>query len=233
MSGPFMVLRDAGHPRVDAEECALLDAAHCRTMFCNSHWYRDLILAHRRPPNHAPVVVWPAPIDPWPPDPRPARWDLLIYAKNGFDAVLVDRLRRTYPRSVVLRYGAYKREDLHDVASRSRACAYLADCDHGPLALEEILLAGCPTVGVPTGAPFIESGINGFLVSRLPAEDGGRASFADYVRHLDRARDLDRPTVREDAATRFDTTRIATRVITALDTARTSHSERQGDFTTR
>ena len=26
-------------------------------------------------------------------------------------------------------------------------CAYLADDDHGPLALQEILLAGCPTVG--------------------------------------------------------------------------------------
>ena len=47
-------------------------------------------------------------------------------------------------------------------------CAYLADDDHGPLALQEILLAGCPTVGVRTGAAFVRYGATGFVVDRLP-----------------------------------------------------------------
>jgi hypothetical protein len=43
-------------------------------------------------------------------------------------------------------------DDPFEAARRLRACADLADDDHGPLALQEILLAGCPTVGVRTGA---------------------------------------------------------------------------------
>jgi hypothetical protein len=68
----------------------------------------------------------------------------------------------------VLNYGQYKREQLFEAARRSRACAYLADDDHGPLALQEILLAGCPVVGVRTGAPFIHDGIPGVFVDCLP-----------------------------------------------------------------
>ena len=33
-----------------------------------------------------------------------------------------------------------------------------ADDDHGPLAVQEILLAGCPVVGVRTGAAFVRDG---------------------------------------------------------------------------
>ena len=51
---------------------------------------------------------------------------------------------------------------------RSRVCAYLADDDHGPLALQEILLAGCTTVGVRTGASFVRTGETGVVVDRLP-----------------------------------------------------------------
>jgi hypothetical protein len=65
-------------------------------------------------------------------------------------------------------YGKYRREQLFKSARRSRACAYLADDDHGPLALQEILLAGCPTVGVRTGAAFVRDGVTGVLVERLP-----------------------------------------------------------------
>jgi hypothetical protein len=57
---------------------------------------------------------------------------------------------------------------LFEAARRSRACAYLADDDHGPLALQEILLDGCPTVGVRTGASFVRDGVTGFVVERLP-----------------------------------------------------------------
>ncbi len=40
--------------------------------------------------------------------------------------------------------------------------------DHGPLSLQEILLAGCPTVGVRTGASFVRRGETGIFVNRLP-----------------------------------------------------------------
>jgi hypothetical protein len=53
-------------------------------------------------------------------------------------------------------------------APYSRVCAYLADDDHGPLALQKILLAGCPTVGVRTGAAFVRTGETGIVVDRLP-----------------------------------------------------------------
>ena len=63
--------------------------------------------------------------------------------------------------AVVLQRPAYRRVELFEAACRSRACAYLADDDHGPLALQEILLAGCPTVGVRTGASFVRHGETG------------------------------------------------------------------------
>jgi hypothetical protein len=59
--------------------------------------------------------------------------------------------------------GPYRREKLFKAARRTRAFAYLADDDHWPLALQEILLAGCPTVGVPTGMAFVRDGITGVL----------------------------------------------------------------------
>jgi hypothetical protein len=73
---------------------------------------------------------------------------LLIYAKNGHRSMLLEHLAELYPRHIQIHYGQYQREELSEAARRSPACAYLADDDHGPLALQEILLAGCPTVGV-------------------------------------------------------------------------------------
>ncbi len=168
VQGPNMLFTYSGSPRIDREECALLDAANCRTMFCHSEWYRDLIAKHRGPANQAPIVLWPYPIDPWPGEPLPAEYDLLLYAKNGHRPGLLEHLRETFPRHVVLHYGQYQREQLFDAARRSRACAYLADDDHGPLALQEIMLAGCPVVGVPTGASLVRNMQTGILVKRLP-----------------------------------------------------------------
>ena len=74
---------------------------------------------------------------------------------------------RRWPASVRVRYGKYRRERLIELARRSRACVYLSDCDRGPLALAEILLAGCPAVGVPCGAPWIGSGQTGVQVQTL------------------------------------------------------------------
>ena len=90
------------------------------------------------------------------------------YSPTPHHAVLLKHLAELFPRHIQIHYGQYQRAQLFEAARRSRACAYLADDDHGPLALQEILLAGCPTVGVRTGASFVKSGETGVLVDRLP-----------------------------------------------------------------
>ena len=133
---------------------------------------------------------------------------------------------RGVPRHVVLHYGQYKREQLFEAARRSRTCAYLADDDHGPLALQEILLAGCPVVGVRTGAPFIQDGVTGIFVDRLPPgakcvkNDADEAALATFVEGIQRIQQTDRRSVRAGAGEVFGTEPIAGPIIEALATAR-------------
>jgi hypothetical protein len=226
VQGPNMLFTHSGSPRIDAEECALLDAKNCRAMFCHSEWYRDLIAKHRGPTNASPIHLWPYPIDPWPGEPLPAEHDLLIYAKNGHRPGLLEHLAELYPRHVQIHYGQYRREQLYDAARKSRACAYLADDDHGPLALQEILLAGCPVVGVRTGAAFVQHGATGMLVDRLPpgrsciSSDADHAVLASFVSAIAAAMALDRAVVRDAATEAFATERVADRVIGLLANAR-------------
>jgi hypothetical protein len=100
-----------------------------------------------------------------------------------------------------------------EAARRSRARAYLADNDHGPLALQEILLAGCPTVGVRTGISFVRPGETGVVVDRLPpgrqcaeSADDVRA-LAVFMEAIEEALALDRHIVRDRAAKQFDNDR--------------------------
>lgn len=192
-------------------------------MFCHSEWYRDLITKHRGPANQSPIVLLPYPIDPWPGEPLPDEYDLLIYAKNGHRPQLLEHLAELYPRHIQIHYGQYKREQLFEAARRSRACAYLADDDHGPLALQEILLAGCPTVGVRTGASFVSEGVTGYVVERLPPgqqcveNDSDQIALAVYLDALARAQALDRTSVRAAAERDFSSDAIVERLIAAVD----------------
>lgn len=228
VQGPNMLFLNSATPRIDAEECALLDATNCREMFCHSEWYRDLIAKHRGPANQSPIVMWPYPIDPWPGEPLPDEYDLLIYAKNGHRPMLLEHLAELFPRHIQIHYGQYQREQLFEAARRSRACAYLADDDHGPLALQEILLAGCPTVGVNTGASFARTGETGVLVERLPPgqqcveTDEDNRALASFMEAIGWAQAMDRTDVRCRAAEDFDTRRIADRVLYALADSRTA-----------
>ena len=110
-------------------------------------------------------------------------------------------------------------------STRSRACAYLADDDHGPLALQEILLAGCPTVGVRTGASFVRTGETGVVVDRLPPgrqcaeSDEDVRALAVFMEAIEQASAMDRHSVRERAASEFDTDRIVDIIITAVNKA--------------
>jgi hypothetical protein len=226
VQGPNMLFTDSTCPRIDREECALLDASNCRAMFCHSEWYRDHIANHRAPTNQSPIILWPYPIDPWPREPLPDQYDLLIYAKNGHRPQLLEHLAELFPRHIQIHYGQYHREQLFEAARRSRACAYLADDDHGPLALQEILLAGCPTVGVRTGASFVTEGVTGYLVNRLPPgkacieSDADQLVLAVYLETIARTQALDRQTVSAAARIEFSTDRIVDQVISVLDLVR-------------
>jgi hypothetical protein len=226
VQGPNMLFTHSGSPRIDSEECALLDAANCRAMFCHSEWYRDLIRKHRGPANQSPIILWPYPIDPWPGEPLPDAYDLLIYAKNGHRPQLLEHLAEVFPRHIQIHYGQYHRDQLFEAARRSRACAYLADDDHGPLALQEILLAGCPTVGVHTGTSFVQHGLTGFLVERMPPgtacveTDTERALLQEYMDVIKRAQELNRAQVRQQASEAFGTEKTVDSLLNALANAR-------------
>lgn len=160
---------------------------------------------------------------PWPGEPLPDEHDLLIYAKNGHRPQLLEHLADAFPRHIQIHFGQYQREQLFEAARRSRACAYLADDDHGPLALQEILLAGCPTVGVRTGASFVRTGETGVVVSRLPpgqhcvkGEDD-EAALVEYMDALAQGHAIKRQHVRAQAADDFQTTSIIFQLVTRLE----------------
>ena len=226
VQGPNMLFTNSASPRIDREECALLDAPNCRAMFCHSEWYRDLIAKHRGPNNESEIVMWPYPIDPWPGGPLPDKYDLLIYAKNGNRPQLLEHLAELYTRHVQIHYGQYQREELFNAARRSRACAYLADDDHGPLALQEILLAGCPVVGVRTGIPFVSDGETGFQVARLPpgAECATTKDDAKCLKKIEStvqsALHINRYQVRSKAIAAFDSSSIVKTILDSLEKVR-------------
>ena len=135
-------------------------------------------------------------------------------------------MAEVFPRHIQIHYGRYRREELFEAARRSRACAYLADDDHGPLALQEILLAGCPTVGVRTGASFVRDGVTGYVVERLPP--GARCAETEvdrmclevYLDAIRRVQEMDCGQIREQAAEAFCTKKIVDGLMDALDTIR-------------
>jgi hypothetical protein len=104
----------------------------------------------------------------------------------------------------------------------------LADDAHGPLALQEILLAGCPTVGVRTGAAFVRTGQTGVVVDRLPpgqqcAEtDDDERDLAVFMDAIEEAQSLDRHGVRDRAAVGFNSDGIGDDIIIALNVLRAS-----------
>ncbi len=206
--GPNVLFANSREPCKLPAERVVCRAETCRLMFTESAWYRDLIEQHRGRMNVAPIVLWPYPIDPRPGGPLPPKFDLLIYAKSGYSAGLIASLQALYPRSALVLYGDYRRGHLFALARRSRACAYLSDDDRGPLALAEILLSGCPTIGLPNGAPFVCQGHTGISISRFDPQICSEAIRACH--------ELDRHAVAAAAADEFDTARIVHIVVTAL-----------------
>jgi hypothetical protein len=207
--GPNILFADSRHPcRIEAER-EICQAASCRLLFTESAWYRDLIEQYRGPANRAPTVVWPYPIDPRPGGPLAAEYDLLVYEKSGVCPEVVERLSRLWPRQVRVRYGRYRREKFFEAARRSRCGLYFSDDDRGPLALAELLLAGCPSIGIPRGAPFVEHGLTGILLDRFEPE-ACRLAVAQ-------CHQFDRQAVAAEACKQFDTPRIVTTIVQSLE----------------
>jgi glycosyltransferase involved in cell wall biosynthesis len=142
--------------------------------------------------------------------------------------MLLEHMAELFPRHIQIHYGQYQREELFEAARRSRACAYLADDDHGPLALQEILLAGCPAVGVRTGASFVRTGETGVVVDRLPPgqqcveTDDDERALGVFLDAIEQAQAMGRVDVRRRAAEEFESKRIAERVVRALSGVRES-----------
>lgn len=210
--GPNVLFENSRTPRKAPGERELCGARNCVLQFTESQWYRELISRNCHPPNFAPVVMWPYPIDPQPGPPLAVNYDLLIYEKSGVHPDTVTLLQNQYPRNRRIRYGKYKRQRLFDLARKSRCCAYLSDDDRGPLALAEIMLAGCPAVGVEGGAPWVVDGMTGY-----EAED---LTYTPLAAAIEKARLLDRDSVRAEALEKFDTDRTVTTILAALDNAR-------------
>lgn len=215
VAGPNVLFADSSQPRAKPYEREVCDAASCALLFTESSWYADLIAAHRGPANRAPIVLWPYPIAPLPPGPAPrADLDLLVYTKSGFACCTLVDFRRRWPRIKFLHYGQYRREQLWQAAARARCCAYLSDDDRGPLALAEIMLCGCPAVGVPRGAPWIEPGVTGYFAGSL--------GLADLLPAIEAAREIPREAVRAAAICRFDGRRTVATILDALDGVRSA-----------
>lgn len=219
--GPNILFGLSWKPGAGRGERQILESPRCRLLFTESDWYARLIDEHRRPMNTAPLVVWPYPIDPRPEGPLfHAKYDLLIYSKSG-PAGLAEGLARRFERSLLVRYGSFQRTELWEAARQSRACIYLSGDDRGPLALAEILLAGCPAIGIERGAPWIEAGRTGIRIDRLDLASIEAAA----VQILDG--DWSRDRVREIALERFDPQRVAGVVLNALDRARAAGNASQ------
>ena len=87
-------------------------------------------------------------------------------------------------------------------------------------------LASCPAVDVRTGAAFVQHGLTGYLVDRLPSgrqgianEDDERA-LVSFLTALEHAQAMDRQAVRSVAAEQFVTERIVDTILAALAACR-------------
>ena len=107
--------------------------------------------------------------------------------------------------------GSYPRED----------CSKPFD-DHGPLTLQEILLAGRPTVGVRTGASFVWHGETGIVGDRIPPgascvkRDADAAALAAFIESLEKAQTFNRQSLRQGAADQFRSDRILVQVASSI-----------------
>ena len=204
--GPNVLFASSANPGKGKYETALLDCDSCVMQFTESEWYAALIHRHCDR-NEAPIVLWRYPIDPQPAEPLPVEYDLLIYLKDMKLGREVIRARERWPNSNIVVYGHYQREAMIDLARRSRFAIYLSSDDRGPLALAEIMLSGCPTIGIPYGAPWIENHVSGISIPHW-----GLMNEAEQL-----VQTIDRNAVRAWALDAFSTAKTVEIIRSALE----------------
>jgi hypothetical protein len=208
--GPCVFFGNPDNPGNSEFEPQLLHSHHCQMMFTDSAWYAEWLLQFVGPDNQAPIVVWPFPISPLPKGPADERPHLLIYEKSGVNPALTGMLRSWFVPNITIVYGAHDRAGLAAAAQKSWACAYMSKIDRGPLALEEIMLSGCPAVGTAHGAPWVEDGITGYTV----ANNAGPSDWAVVLR---KCRELSAFRVRLRALERFSAQAVVPQVLKVLE----------------
>jgi hypothetical protein len=209
--GPNILFRNSRKPRSTAEEQGVCDGPGCLALVTESTWYAELIRDQLCQFNRAQILVWPYPVElPEPSDHcnDEERYDVLIYRKSGCDDATIESIWNRWPRCREIRYGSYRRQRLIDAAARSRVCFYCSDDDRGPLALAEILMTGCPAVGISRGAPWIVDGVNGYQCDRLD-NDGVLDALA-------RAMEVSRETAAMTAMEWFSPDRVAAQAVSLL-----------------
>jgi len=152
--GPNVFFKNSRIPGCDLYEMQLLKARNCLGIFTESLWYERLIRRFCESQD-VPIHRFSYPIWPEPHGPTDPQIDLLVYLKTMSLTPTASLLCDRWLKSYLIVYGHYQREELLAAARQSRVCAYLCSDDRGPLALAEILLAGCPAVGVECGAPWV------------------------------------------------------------------------------
>lgn len=99
--------------------------------------------------NHASIDVWPVGIDTnsWSPPSYRKTERVLIYLKNRSDNVLkgvIEELGKSQIPHEIIRYGAYKEEELHEACNRCKYCILLTNTESQGIAYMQILSAGLP-----------------------------------------------------------------------------------------
>lgn len=167
--GPNVIFGNSAAPGAGALERRLMAAGNVSAMFCLSRWYAELIRKTCACRNIAilrfpiPSAWMDIPCDPSKGDGGP----VMLFVKGGAREVSVADaiIQRLRPRRVeVLRYGAYRREELIQAAQRCAACFYISREDHYPLAAIEIGLMGCPIISDERACPTVSHGITGIIV---------------------------------------------------------------------
>jgi hypothetical protein len=87
-------------------------------------------------------------------------------------------------------------------------------------------------IGVRTGAPFIQDGVTGVFIDRLPPgakrfkNDADEVALATFLEAVRVAHRMDRREVFASATREFDTKRLGQQIVTALESARMAQTVR-------
>jgi len=211
--GPNVLFGNSRKPREQEHERIICDSPYCLLIITDGiGWYERLIRENLGPESKAEVVAIPYPVT-IPQVDHEIRQvnDVLIYVKSGVNTVIDHR--RAFPYNVTIYYGSFERRELLYWAHRSKCCLYLSDDDRGPIAAAEILLTGCPLIGIERGCPWVAMNKPfGMLISDLTVESCKLA--------VEQVSAFNRKTTRFHAEEFFSPNYIAQNMIDVLDKTR-------------